>query len=103
MAIAILREFEATDDPGTPNYDAVTERIGIDDDPPAGLIAHTAGFDDSGVFRIFDVWESQADADRFASDRLMPAMKEVFGDEMESATAPTREATYELHHVVRGR
>ena len=30
---------------------------------PDGLVSHSAGFDeDAGVFRVFDIWESQAHA-----------------------------------------
>ena len=31
----------------------------MDTDPPAGLVFHTAGFSGTGLFRIFEVWESE--------------------------------------------
>jgi hypothetical protein len=46
-------------------------------DPPTGLIFHTAGFSGTGLFRIFDVWESE-------EDRAPPSVQ----------------YTYELHDVI---
>lgn len=100
MAVAILREFEPTEDRGTPNYDAITKKVGITEYPPDGLIVHTAGFSEDGTFRIFDVWESQEDAERFESDRLMPAIQEFSG---EDNAQPINQVTYDLHGVVTGR
>ena len=98
MAIASIREFDVGDDRATPNYDAVSAKLGIDDDPPSGLITHTAGFTGDGKFRIFDVWESVEDRDRFESERLMPAMQQANPD----AGPPDRSEEYELHHLVTG-
>lgn len=40
---------------------------------PQGLLLHSAGFDtDGGVFRIFDVWQTREDGERFMTDRLEP-------------------------------
>ena len=67
-----------------------------------GLIVHTAGFDkDAGVFRIMDVWESQAQAERFIAERVQPLMQQGLEalPDPENATPPTREAFYELHDV----
>jgi hypothetical protein len=41
--------------PSTSNYDAISEKSDAENNPPAGLIAHTAGRDSNGVFRIFDI------------------------------------------------
>ncbi len=101
MAIAESTEFEPTEDRSTPNYDAITEKVGIESDPPPGLIVHTAGFTDEGVFRIYNVWESQEDADRFRTERLMPVIEAVTGPDR-PAQPPTM-ASYELHNVVKGR
>ena len=100
MAHAFIQEFKAIgDDRTTTNYDAVTERIGIANDPPAGLVVHTAGWDeDNGVFRIFDVWESKEHADTFWRERLQPVLDE-FMPQGENANPPDREARYELHDV----
>ena len=43
---------------------------------PAGLVLHAAGPTDEG-FRIIGVWESEADWDRFRTDRLDPGAETV--------------------------
>jgi hypothetical protein len=80
----------------TANYDAITKLMGVQENPPDGLIFHTAGFLPDGTFRIFDVWESGGHFERFAQDRLMPAVKEVVGSEGADANPPTT-TMYELH------
>jgi hypothetical protein len=94
MAVAMIQEF-AIQDHSTTNYDRISERLRSG--PPAeGLIFHTAGFDDdAGVFRVFDVWESQEQAEAFQA-RVM----EMIGDMVPSDTpGPTRSAFYKLHDV----
>ena len=49
---------------GAAQYDAVTGSIGIAQDPPDGLIFHSAG-ELEGRFQIFNVWESREQADRY--------------------------------------
>jgi hypothetical protein len=97
MAIAMVQEFPVEpDDRSTTNYDAVAERLNVAADPPAGLLIHTAGFTGTGLFRIFDVWESQEDWQRFREERLMPAIQPL----MESGGAPpSADYTYELYSV----
>lgn len=100
MAVAFVQEF-AIVNRSTTNYDYVKERLG--DDPIDGLIIHTAGFDDdNNVFRIFDVWESREQADRFLAERIQPMIDEgpqAF-PEPGSFAPPTREGFYELHDLV---
>ena len=76
MAIAYIQEFAIRDgDTSTANYDAVVAALDLQD-APDGLIVHTAGFDlDAGVFRIFDVWESRAQGQRFMDERLNPVIE----------------------------
>jgi hypothetical protein len=70
MAVAYVQEF-AIADRSTKNYDFVAEKVG--DEPFDGLIAHTAGFDEeAGVFRIFDVWETREQAERFLAEHVQP-------------------------------
>ncbi len=77
MAFAVIQEFPIEgDDRTTTNYDRVQEALGMRTNPPAGGLVHTAGFDEeAGVFRIFDVWESQEAWDTFMRDRLMPIVR----------------------------
>ena len=101
MAIAMLQEFPIQDnDRSTANYDGVRERLGADTDPPTGLIAHSAGFDEeAGVFRIFDIWESEADWKRFESERLAAAVQPLLEA---GAPPPAKQYTYTLHHTISG-
>jgi hypothetical protein len=65
------------------------------DEPPAGLLAHAAGFTGNG-FRIFEVWESQADFDRFFEETLTPILQEVGApDDREPQMT-----SYELHGFI---
>ena len=65
---------------------AVYQRVldGLGDEPPKGLIVHLAVERPEGGLRYFDVWESEADWDRFAEERLHPVVHPIlssrFGD-----------------------
>jgi quinol monooxygenase YgiN len=93
VAIAYLQEFVIVDgDTSTTNYDAVSAALNLQD-APDGLLIHTAGFDhDAGVFRIFDVWESEEAWNAFLQDRLMPVVEPL----MEQGGRPPETRTYRL-------
>jgi hypothetical protein len=59
---------------------------GLGEEPPKGLISHLAVERPEGGLRYVDVWESEADWDRFAEDRLHPVvhglLSEIFGDQL---------------------
>lgn len=97
MAVALVQEFPIQgDDRSTTNYDAVQERLGAE--PAPGLVAMTAGFDEhAGVFRIFAVWDSEADWQRFRDTRLMPVVEPMMAG---GGRPPAAEYVYPLHHVV---
>jgi hypothetical protein len=57
-------------------YEAVHGHMGIDDDPPAGLIFHSAGPIDEG-WGVIDFWESREAFDSFVESRLGPAIQEL--------------------------
>ena len=101
MAVAFVQEFKVQgDDRSTTTYDAVNERLNTRDNPPEGGIVHTAGFDeDAGVFRIFDVWETREDGERFIREQLQPILAELMASRPD-ATPPDRETWYELHDVM---
>jgi hypothetical protein len=107
MAVAFLQEFTIqAGDTSTTNYDAVTAELNLQQ-APDGLLIHTAGFDhESGVFRVFDVWESREQADTFMTEKLNPIIERMAGQAAasgdESFTPPTREAWYELHDSMTG-
>jgi hypothetical protein len=101
MAIGMVQEFDVDpDDRSTTNYDAIAAELNPAADPPAGLILHTAGFTGTGVFRIMDVWETEADWTRFRDERLMPIVEKiVMGAGGGDVAEPPREYTYELHDL----
>jgi hypothetical protein len=94
VAVAVIQEFPIEgDDRTTTNYDRVQEALGTKDNPPAGGLVHTAGFDEeAGVFRIFDVWESEAAWNAFFNDRLLPVVRPM----MEAGGRPPETHVYEL-------
>ena len=99
MAIMNVQEFDVEeDDRSTTNYDSVSERLGMEADPPAGLLIHTAGYTGRGQFRIVNVWDSQASLDSFTDGRLAEALKPLM-DSGEGAP-PSAQYTYEVHHLV---
>jgi hypothetical protein len=53
-------------------YQGIREQLG--DEPPKGLIAHLAVEQPQGGLRYIEVWESEADWDRFADERLHPVV-----------------------------
>jgi hypothetical protein len=60
--------------------DAATYRriaAGLGDRPPDGLIVHLAIERPEGGLRYVDVWESEADWDRFAEERLHPVVHPI--------------------------
>ena len=62
-------------------YDKVMDALDWDNaEKPAGFISHYAG-PVSGGWLVFDVWESQADFERFAGERLGSAMATAMGGE----------------------
>lgn len=102
MAIAYVQEFAIVGgDTSTSNYDAVREALGLEK-MPDGLLIHTAGFDhDAGVFRIFDVWASREQGERFIAERLNPIIESMFAAAPNADFAPpTRDGWYELHDTM---
>ena len=83
--MAIGRITRLPEGVGAAQYDAVNAKLGIWDDPPDGLIFHSAG-ELEGVFQVFNVWQSSEQADRFTRERLQPARIEIMGEERASAT-----------------
>jgi hypothetical protein len=105
MAIAYIQEFEIKDgDTSTANYDAVAGALNLQD-TPEGLLVHTAGFDfDAGLFRIFDVWETREQGEKFIAERLNPILEPMMAAAAENPDAnldpPSRETWYELHDTI---
>jgi len=58
-----------------PVYRQIKEEIG--EDVPGGLLVHLVIETQEGL-RYVDVWESQADCERFFDERVHPAVDRVF-------------------------
>ena len=102
MAVAYIQEFP-DGDRSTTNYDYVAEKLG--EGPFDGLIAHSAGFDDDArVFRIFDIWETREQAQRFLDDHLQPLIEQgpTAFPNPDNFFPPSKDAFYELHHAISG-
>ena len=88
-----IKSREATDVPyaftqDVPIDSSFYQRIvdGLGEESPKGLISHLAVKRPEGGLRYIDVWESEADWDRFAEERLHPVvhglLSEIFGDQL---------------------
>jgi hypothetical protein len=85
MAIGTLTRF--SEGLGAEQYDAVTEKMGLANEPPEGLIFHSAG-ELEGRFQVFNVWESREHFDSFVRDRLRPAQVDIMGEDRVAAMPP---------------
>lgn len=66
-------------------------------DAPSGLILHSAGPAPDGWY-VYDIWETREDFQRFAEERVGPAMQSVVGD---AAGGPPVPDFYEVASVVK--
>jgi hypothetical protein len=57
-------------------YEEARSRVDWEGEPADGGLLHVAGFDGDDL-RVTDVWESPEHFQRFAEERLMPAVKEI--------------------------
>ncbi len=69
MAIGMLLDFPSF---GQDDYMSIHRAIGLETEPPDGLLLHSAGSTGNG-WRIFDIWESRQAFERFARERIGPA------------------------------
>ena len=94
MAIGLRLKFEG----GTQDqYEAIHSHMGIDGDPPEGMIFHSAGPIEGG-WGIIDFWESRDHFDRFQGSRLGPAIQEV-GDSAFQGPPDIKE--FPVHHITK--
>lgn len=94
MAIGLRLKFEG----GTQDqYDALHGHMGIDDDPPEGLIFHAAGPIDGG-WGIIDFWQSREHFDAFLGARLGPATQEL-GERAFQGQPDVKE--FPVHHLTK--
>ncbi len=63
-------------------YDDVNEAMNLDpNETPEGLILHSAGPMEGGWY-VYDIWETREDFQRFAEERVAPAVQQVTGEPM---------------------
>lgn len=94
MAVGLRLKFDG----GTQEqYEAVHKRVNVDGDPPSGMIFHSAGPVDGG-WGVIDFWESRDDFDRFAGERLQPAIQEL-GDQAMPNPPDIRE--FPVHNITK--
>lgn len=99
MAILMTMDIQVARD----DLEAVSSEMGVVDDPPDGLIVHLLTEAAGGV-HVVDIWESQADFQKFNDERLMPAMRKVLAERGVSMDGPLPEPTFaEAYDVVRWR
>ena len=90
--------------PGVPinMLDTVSDEMGVNDNPPDGMIVHTH-FEKDGDVQVLDVWETAEHYRQFAESRLMPAMGKVAAARgFELPQAGPEPTIIEVHRVVRG-
>ena len=93
MAVVMVQDAEGGNQE---IYDRINEFLKAHEDPPEGLIIHTAGPTETG-WRVVDVWESAEALARFRDERLMPAIKAAVG----SLPAPPRVQVNEVYDLLR--
>jgi hypothetical protein len=76
-------------------YEAVTGRAMPDDQLPAGCKLHIAGPVEQG-WRVITVWESRESFDRFREEKLLPAIREVAGEQAPRAVEPEVNPVHKL-------
>ena len=94
MAVLMTTEFEATAE----QYDAVDKALDGKNNPPDGLIAHSAQ-EVGGKMRVVDIWESAEAFGAFAESKLGPTIAETLGDD---APPPPEPEFTELHNAYKG-
>jgi hypothetical protein len=73
MAVAMYMQWSGV----TPEqYEAARELVDWEGDTPQGALFHAAAFDEDGL-RVFDMWESGEDFERFVEQRLRPGVEQV--------------------------
>lgn len=79
MSEAVILEFKGVT---AEQYNAVNGALGIDPvtgegDWPVGMASHTGAAGADGHLLVFEVWDSQADQEKFMATRLGAALGQV--------------------------
>jgi hypothetical protein len=77
MAVVVVNEVEG----GSQEfYDQVNPKVMPGGELPDGCRLHIAGPSERG-WRVITVWESEEDFQQFRNEKLIPALREVGGEE----------------------
>ena len=76
-------------------YEAVTGRAMPGDQLPDGCKLHIAGPVEQG-WRVITVWESREAFDRFREAKLIPAIREITGEQAPPAVEPEVNPVHKL-------
>jgi hypothetical protein len=68
-------------------YEAVSAKVMSGDQLPEGCQVHIAGPVEQG-WRVITVWDSRERFDRFREEKLLPAIRELAGDDGPPDVAP---------------
>jgi hypothetical protein len=101
--VAVIFQQVMPDGTSIQMIDEVTEEMGVDSDPPKGLVVHTH-YEADGQVHVVDVWDSQDAYDTFNADRLGPATRKVaeaHGIDISQGPGPSG-TVHEIHRLVRG-
>lgn len=79
-------------------YDAVNEQMGVEENPPDGLLFHAAGPLDDG-WGVLDFWESRGHFDDFFANRIGPAI-EALGDRAPQGPPEIKE--FPVYNYIKG-
>ena len=94
MAVGLRIKFDG----GTQDqYEAIHSHMRVDQDPPEGLILHSAGPIDGG-WGVIDFWESREAFDRFMESTLGPAAQEL-GDRTFTTQPDIKE--FQVHKITK--
>jgi hypothetical protein len=78
-------------------YEALHSLMNIDQNPPEGLILHSAGPIDGG-WGVIDFWESREAFDRFMASTLGPAAQQL-GDQGFTSQPDVKE--FPVHNIIK--
>ena len=94
MAVGLRIKFEG----GTQEqYDALHSHLGVDQNPPEGLIFHSAGPIEGG-WGVIDFWQSREAFDRFVQSRLQPALQQLGDRTMQT---PPNVGEFPVHNITK--
>jgi hypothetical protein len=76
-------------------YEAITSKVMPADELPDECIVHIAGPVEQG-WRVITVWESREAFDRFREEKLLPAIRELAGDQPPPSVEPEVNEVHKL-------